>query len=296
MSIVLRRLLPLVLLAGCCFHSGWLSADEAAKSQQAKGVVFLDANANRKFDAGEKPLAGVKVSNGHTLVATDKAGRYTIPVDDDDIVFVIKPRGYRSPLSENKLPRFYYIHKPHGSPKSQYPGVEPTGPLPASIDFPLYEQKEPDAFRAILFGDPQPRDQKEVDFVSHDVVEELIGTDASFGVTLGDIAFNDLDTFESLNSTIALVGIPWYNVIGNHDINFEAKHDHHADETFERVYGPPYYSFDYGQVHFIVLDDIEWFIPKEGGKGEYRGGLGDEQMEFIAATTWPRFPTSRWLC
>ncbi len=132
-----------------------------------------------------------------------------------------------------------------------------------------------------MFGDPQPRNQKEVDFVAHDVVEELIGTDASFGVTLGDIAFNNLETFEALNKTIALIGIPWYNVIGNHDINFDAQHDHHSDETFERVYGPAYYSFDYGQVHFIVLDDIEWFIPTEGGKGEYRGGLGGEQMEFI---------------
>lgn len=196
-------------------------------------------------------------------------------------MFVIKPRGYRTPLSADKLPRFYYVHKPKGSPPSQYAGVAPTGPLPAAINFPLYEQKEPEHFRAVLFGDPQPRNQQEVEFVGHDVVEELIGTDASFGVTLGDIAFNNLDTFETLNKTIALIGIPWYNVIGNHDINFEAKHDGHSDETFERVYGPAYYSFDFGQVHFIVLDDIEWFIPTEGGKGDYRGGLGDEQIQFI---------------
>ena len=35
-------------------------------------------------------------------------------------------------------------------------------------------------FRALLFGDPQPRDQKEIDYISHDVIEELIGFDASF--------------------------------------------------------------------------------------------------------------------
>ncbi|REK05419.1 MAG: metallophosphoesterase [Planctomycetota bacterium] len=256
-------------------------AEEPAAKQTAKGVVFVDANDNRKYDDGEQSLAGIKVSNGRTIVETDDAGRYEIAVDDDDILFVIKPRGYRTPLSPEKLPRFYYIHKPNGSPPSHYPGVEPTGPLPESIDFPLYAQKEPEQFKALLFGDPQPRNQKEVDWVGHDVVEELIGSDASFGVTLGDIAFNNLKTFEALNKTIALVGIPWYNVIGNHDINFDAKHDHHSDETFERVYGPPYYSFDYGQVHFIVLDDIEWYFPKPGGKGEYRGGLGEDQIEFI---------------
>lgn len=255
-------------------------AEETAK-QPARGTVFLDANANEKLDAGEKPLSGIKVSNGRDITTTDADGKYTLSVDDDDVVFVIKPRGYRTPLSVDKLPRFYYVHKPKGSPPSKFAGVAPTGPLPASIDFPLYEQKEPDQFRAVLFGDPQPRNQQEVEFVGHDVVEELIGVDASFGVTLGDIAFNNLDTFETLNKTIALIGIPWYNVIGNHDINFEAKNDQHSDETFERVYGPAYYSFDYGQVHFIVLDDIEWFIPTEGGEGDYRGGLGDEQIQFI---------------
>ncbi len=271
------RWLAIILYCGLLGCAPSARADDA----KAKGIVFLDKNENQKFDPGEKPLAGVKVSNGRKIVRTNDQGRYELPVDDDDIVFVIKPRGLRTPLSQDKLPRFYYIHKPKGSPKSRYPGVEPTGPLPESIDFPLYQQQEPKQFRALLFGDPQPSNQREVDFVAHDVVEELIGSDASFGVTLGDIANNNLDTFEPLNRTIALIGIPWYNVIGNHDINFDAKGDHHSDETFERVYGPAYYSFDYGQVHFIVLDDIEWYFPKKDGKGEYRGGLGAQQMEFI---------------
>jgi hypothetical protein len=256
-------------------------ADETKAVEKARGVVFLDANGNRKYDDGEKPLAGVRVSNGRQIVKTDAAGGYELAVDDDDIVFVVKPRGLGTPLSRDKLPQFYYIHKPKGSPKLIYAGVEPTGRLPKSIDFPLYPQREPEKFRAILFADTQPRDQKEVDYVGHDAVEELIGTDASFGVTLGDVVFDDLEVFEPLNRTIALIGIPWYNVIGNHDINQDVKHDHHSDETFERIYGPAYYSFDHGPVHFIVLDDVEWYIPEEGGKGTYRGGLGPEQMEFV---------------
>jgi len=251
------------------------------KTEIAKGVVFHDANENSKFDVGEKPMPDVKVSNGQMIVTTDAQGCYEIPVGHDTIVFVVKPRGWRTPLSKEKLPQFYYIHKPHGSPTLKFAGVEPTGPLPKSIDFPLYPQQEPEQFRAILFGDPQPRDQTEVDYIAHDVVEELIGTDASFGVTLGDIMFDDLSLFKSLSKTIALVGIPWYNVIGNHDINLDAKHDHHSDETFERNFGPSYYSFDHGPVHFLVLDDVEWYFPSVGGKGRYRGGLGKEQMEFI---------------
>jgi len=247
-------------------------------------VVYLDENDNQRRDDGEQGLPGIRVSNGRDIIQTDAAGRYELPIDDDQIVFVIKPRNYRTPVNKDQLPQFYYIHKPAGSPPSKFPGVAPTGPLPESIDFPLYANDEPDTFRAIMFGDTQPRDLKEVDYIAHDVVEQIVrenAHDAAFGVTLGDIAFDNLDTMEPLNRTIALIGIPWYNVIGNHDLNYDSEDDEHSDETFERIYGPNYYSFDYGRVHFMVLDDVRWLREKATGKGRYVGGLGETQMEFI---------------
>ena len=70
-------------------------------------------------------------------------------------------------------------------------------------------------------------------------------------------------------------------MIGNHDINYDAHVRAHANETYERVYGPSYYSFDYGPVHFLVLDDINWLFDEGKGEGHYVGGLGPEQLEFI---------------
>jgi hypothetical protein len=247
---------------------------------RATGVVFHDVNGNQKFDEGDKPLPGVRVSNGREVAATDAAGRYRLPVDDDTIIFVIKPSGWRTPLSKTKLPRFYYIHKPHGSPKSRYAGVAPTGPLPKSIDFPLYPQNEPEQFQAIIFGDPQARNTQDVAYLAHDIVEELVGTKASFGVSLGDESFNDLSVFEPEAETISVLGIPWFNVIGNHDSNDESKDDLHSAETFARVYGPSYYSFNYACVHFIVLDDVE---TSRNAKNEwsYRGNIGRKQLDFI---------------
>lgn len=249
----------------------------------ARGLVFEDANRNGIHDSGEQGLPDVKVSNGRDIVKTNAEGRYEIEVDDDDIVFLLKPRGWQVPMNDHMLPQFYYIHKPAGSPPGdKYPGVAPTGPLPESIDFPLHQQEEPTKFRALLFGDPQPRTAEEVQFVMHDVIEEVIGIDASFGVTLGDIMFDDLSLFEMQNAAIALIGIPWYNVLGNHDINFDVTEDRYSDETFESIFGPPYYSFDYGEAHFIVIDDVKYLGQSEDRKSRYTGGLGDEQLQFIA--------------
>lgn len=252
-----------------------------AAADRARGVVYHDRNADGRRDPADTPLSGVRVSNGIDVTTTDARGRYELPVTDDSTIFVIKPRGYRTPLNEHRLPRFYYTHKPNGSPASAFPGVAPTGPLPASIDFPLTAQKEPETFRAVLWADPQPRDLKEIEYITHDVIEELIGVDAAFGVTLGDIMFNDLARFEDLNMRVALIGIPWYNVIGNHDINMDAREDRHSDETFERVYGPPYYSFDYGPVHFIVMDTVRWYWDEGKNAGAYQGGVDDAQLSFI---------------
>ncbi len=249
----------------------------------ATGVVFVDGNNNGKFDSSDAPFAGVRVSNGYDITTTDQQGRYRLPIVADTMLFAIKPTGFRFRRDENNLPKFFYIHKPAGSPALKFPGSQPTGALPQSINFPLYKNEEPEDFKILLFSDPQPRDQAEVDFVAQDVVKDLINTkDHAFGITLGDIAFDDLNTFQTLNQTIALIGIPWRNVIGNHDLNLDATERKFINETFEATYGPTYYSFNYGQVHFVVLDTIGWQSANERvPKMHYEPVLGDRQLAFL---------------
>ena len=267
-SIAWSVLLGVVLLSG-----------PALAQKNATGHVYNDANANRVFDDGESGVPGVGISNGTDIVETDGEGRYEIAVTDDTIVFLLKPRGWRPLRDANHISRFYYIHKPEGSPDREYKfeGVRPTGSLPLSIDFPLYQQDEPDTFDMVCFGDTQPRDVKEVGYIAQDVLPELIGVDAAFGITLGDVVFNDLDILEPLEEEIAEIGIPWYNIHGNHDINFVSPDDKYSDETWERLYGPTYYSFDHGPVHFVVIDDIGY-----DGNRKYHGELGEDQTTFLA--------------
>ncbi|MDQ2985531.1 MAG: calcineurin-like phosphoesterase family protein [Armatimonadota bacterium] len=266
----------------CAIAATALFSSTPAGQVQATGVVFNDKDGDGKRDPGESGISGIRVSNGDTIVKTDREGRWRLPVDEDTAFFVIKPRGWMTPLNHHNLPQFYYIHKPNGSPKVHFEGVAPTGPLPQSIDFALRPQKEPARFKAIFFGDTQPRDAREVDYITHDVIEPMAGkTDAAFGVTLGDVVYDDLSQFDRLNEAIALIGIPWYNVLGNHDINDDGDSDEHSDETWERYFGPPFYSFEYGPTHFVVLDNVNWHPAVGETRGTYTGGFGETQLRWL---------------
>ena len=79
-----------------------------------------------------------------------------------------------------------------------YPGLAPTGPLPESVDFALIRSKEPRRFDAVLFTDPQPESNAEIDFIRDDVVAGLNGIEAAFGITAGDIMFDELSLYRAL--------------------------------------------------------------------------------------------------
>ena len=124
----------------------------------------------------------------------------------------------------------------------------------------MYKVDEPDTFEVLVFGDPQPRNDKEIGYIRDDVVAEVITTKAKLGIAMGDIMYDDLSLFDRYNSVISQIGIPFYNVPGNHDRNYDASDDAHSLETFKYYFGPAYYSFEYGKVHFIILDDVVHFI------------------------------------
>ncbi|HRX83549.1 MAG TPA: calcineurin-like phosphoesterase C-terminal domain-containing protein [Phycisphaerae bacterium] len=256
------------------------ASQPAAADDTARGVVYEDRNGNQQRDADEPGIAGVAVTNQEQVVVTDADGAYALPVTDDTIIFVVKPTGYAVPVSDQQLPRFYYIHRPAGSPPFKFPGIAPTGPLPASIDFPLTREEEPENFSVVVFADPQPQTGQEVDYVRDDVVSPLVGTDAKFGITVGDIMFDNLSLFGYYNKIVGLIGIPFHNVIGNHDQNYDAATDADSDDTFNRFYGPNYCAWNYARVHFVALDTVEWHSNGKGG-GHYRGALPARQLAWL---------------
>ncbi|NOZ63062.1 MAG: metallophosphoesterase [Calditrichaeota bacterium] len=250
-------------------------------SKTLSGTVFHDLNKNQKLDAGEPGIPGVMVSNQKDVVATDENGHYKIKVSDETIIFISKPAGWMTPVNENNIPQFYYIHQPKGSPKLKHAGIPPTGTLPDKLNFPLYKDEESGNFSAIIFGDPQSRNEKEIGYLRDDVITEMVGTDAKFMLVLGDIVFDNLKIYDKQNAVLAQVGIPVYYLPGNHDENYDAKGDHYSNETYKKYYGPNYYSFDYGKVHFVALDDVYYLGKDEKGHVHYKGLIGEKQLAWV---------------
>ena len=257
-------------------------------AERAKGHIFEDRNGNASWEADEPGIPNVRVSNGIDVVLSDANGAYSIDVGEAAVLFITKPAGFTTSLNDHMLPQFYYIYQPEGSVSGlRYAGVDPTGPLPENVDFPLRQQSESNQFEAILFADTQPQTSAELDYIRDDVIAELIDTTAVFGMTLGDIMFDDLSLFPRYNAIIAQLRIPWYNVPGNHELNFLAPDDRTSLETFKRYFGPPYYAFEYGQTYFVVLDNIYYNGNGQSDPADYRGNGGiesrftDEQLQWL---------------
>lgn len=259
--------------------------------ETARGVVFEDLNGNHQHDRNEPGIAGVSVSDGRKVVLSGEDGSYELEIKAESILFISKPADFAVPLDEQNRPLFFYRHYPQGSQtvrRLRFQGVKPTGPLPASIDFPLTRVVPETSFRVLCMADPQPQNDAELQFLRDDVLAELDGSDAAFGLTLGDILYDDMALFPRYSALVSTVGIPWYNLPGNHEINYLAKDQAHARETFKRHFGPAYYSFNYGQAHFVALDTVHYLGKGVGrkkahprGAGSYVGKLGKRQLEWL---------------
>lgn len=263
----------------------------------AKGVVYNDLNRNLVRDFNEHGIKGVSVSNGLDVVQTDEQGRYRLPVDDETVIFITKPRGFQVPVNDVQLPQFYYIHYPNGTPPVAdflFPVIEPTGSLPESVDFALFSDEpknqvsdyEPSEsrFHALAFADPQagnfsqrldpllPDDfgNRQLSDLRDEFIQGLVGTPAKFVMVAGDIVNDNLDLYPRHNRIMSALGIPVWNALGNHDINFKSPNDKYSNQTFIRTFGPTDYSFDYGDVHFIAMDNVFF----KGNSDPFDEGLG----------------------
>lgn len=139
--------------------------------------------------------------------------------------------------------------------------------------------KQETSFRFIVLGDSRPLSgglPQSYPFKKMLKETNLIYPD--FVVNTGDLVYGYMceekevrRQYEDYVLTTKRCLVPYYNVLGNHEIAGEK-----GEELYEEYLGKLYYSFDYGNSHFIVLDtDANREIGVERGD---TGKLGEKQF------------------
>ena len=258
------------------------------------GKVWEDGNRNGRMDLGEKPLAGIKVSDGVQLVSTDAAGRYRLPVVDGRTVFVVKPAGYDLPQRRDGLPDYWTNIRTGTGPVLEYGGIPAV--FPGCKDFGLLpkaasaDQEAP--LQVLVFSDTQTKTTTDIDYYRRDIVEPLVGKHhATLGLTLGDVVDDDLSLYPQLNQVTRRLEVPWLHIAGNHDLDVDATRDEDSLLTYRNTYGPDTFAWEEARAVFIGLDDV---VYQPGKSPAYVGGLREEQFAFLEAYL-PTVPKDRLL-
>lgn len=115
-----------------------------------------------------------------------------------------------------------------------------------------------DGFEIVILGDNRNGYQT---FSS--IIQQINYINPVFAVDNGDLVFGgEPNKYRLFYETVLKLKVPLYTTLGNHDIREGGRGE------YTRLFGPPYYSFDYGGVHFIFLDSSRGWtekiaIPKE---------------------------------
>lgn len=219
----------------------------------------------------ERGLAGVAVTDGLAMTITDTEGRYSLVADSSQpFVYLSLPAGWRVPQTAHGTARFHVPLRADAFGE-------------ASAQFALVRDRRGDDRHAfLLLADPQTQTREETGFLHAQTVPALertvatLGDQPIFGVGCGDIMYDDLTLYPEYERAVSRTGVPFFQVVGNHDLLFDARTDEGTTATFERHFGPRYYSFDRGEMHYVVLDDVLWY-----GTG-YVGYLDQPQLAWLA--------------
>lgn len=124
-------------------------------------------------------------------------------------------------------------------------------------------------FSSHYIRDPQPYSNIEVGYVRDTLAREIAGMDNIEAIIVeGDVMGDDLGLFPRFKEILTVANAPQYYAPGNHDLDYDAPSDADSFDTFRREWGPTYYSFDIGEVHFVILDAVKYpCLPEDNEDG-----------------------------
>ncbi len=187
--------------------------------------------------SGNEPLPGVRVSDGFRVTRTDSSGEFRLPVGPDSgpFVFVTVPQGFWAD-------RFYQ------------PTVMAAAKSPV---FALNKRRSDNAYQALYLTDIHLGDGRADQSFSRfeATIDEINDMDPlpAFCWMGGDISLQRGEGKRYVE-LISRLKMPVRNGVGNHEMLMQQS-DPRGE--FQELFGPTYYAFDVGNVHYITLDGCQ---------------------------------------
>ncbi len=230
------------------------SYSAATLATTLKGYVFVDKNNNGTRDKGEVGVKDVMLSDQITTTKTNADGFYQ--------------------LESTASFGYFFISQPNGYVvKGSYWRPIPKDAVELTVDFALVPSPVGKGFSFIHASDTH------ISLPSVARMQKLKHlTDSlkpAFVLITGDLIKDALrvsekeatSLYELYLAEIAKFSVPVYSIPGNHEIFGIERHKSLVSEThplygkkmFRSYLGPDYYSFNYGGVHFVGLNSVDYY-------------------------------------
>ena len=218
-----------------------------------------------------EPVAGAVVSDGEFCVETNAEGYYEMKSNLNTARFVTisTPSEYKLSFRKSVPQNFLRI---------------PRHAKAVEANFTLEKREKPtDKYTVVMIGDPQIKGYnvdsaatKLRNYIYPDIValqEKKAEKESEFfAINLGDLVFNEMTKLYDYVDVISDSNVPMFHAIGNHD------HDQttHLETKlgtmhFEEYLTPSYYSFNVGNIHYVIVNDISF--SRKNYKQKYKLGL-----------------------
>ena len=218
-----------------------------------KGHVFLDKNRNGVRDKNEIGIKDVVVSDQVTTTTSNAEGFYQFESTQNfGFLFISQPSGFAVkglfwksiPKNQTEVTIDFALYTLAVSAKFTFIHASDTHISESSIDRVQKLRQKADSLKPAFI------------LMSGDLIKDALRVSEKEASRLYELYVAEINKFS----------VPVYNVPGNHEIFgierhsslVSVSHPLYGKEMYRHYLGPDYYSFNYGGVHFIGVNSVNY--------------------------------------
>ncbi len=214
------------------------------------------------------PVSNAVISDGFSTTLTNSQGNYRFETAPGAThVFISVPEEFEIPMKDG-MPQ---IFKSIDTSKDSVQVIFNLTPLKNGIE------KE---FTLLAVADPQTPNIHYLNRLKNETFADIKKTSENhqnvYGITLGDLASDNPEFLADIKKSFISTNIPFFHTIGNHDFSTVIYDPGEGSKEFVSNFGPLDYSFNRGNVHIVVMNNVFNY-----GVTSYNWGFSEEQIKWL---------------